>query len=79
MRRFFTGPGILNTDLALLKNTKIVESQQLQFRAETFNLFNHAQFDNLSGQVDNTGQGGFGYIHSARDPRIMQIALKYIF
>ena len=79
MRRFFTGPGILNTDLALLKSTKVVESQQLQFRAETFNTFNHAQFDNPSGQVDNTGLGGFGYIHSARDPRIMQVALKYIF
>ncbi len=45
MRRFFTGPGLLNTDLALLKNTKILESQQLEFRAETFNIFNHAQFN----------------------------------
>ncbi len=79
MRRFFPGPGILNTDLALLKNTKFTESQRLEFRAEAFNVFNHAQFGNPSGEIDNTGQGGFGYVNSARDPRIMQVALKYLF
>jgi hypothetical protein len=79
MRRFFTGPGLLNTDIALLKNIKIVENQQLEFRAEAFNIFNHAQFNNPNGQVDNTGSGGFGYVTGARDPRIMQVALKYIF
>jgi len=79
MRRFFTGPGLLNTDLALLKNTKIRESEQIEFRAEAFNIFNHAQFNNPSGQVDNTGQGGFGYVTSANAPRIMQVALKFLF
>jgi hypothetical protein len=79
MRRFFTGPGLLNSDLALEKNTKIFESQQLQFRAEAFNVFNHAQFNNPSGEIDNSGQGGFGYVNSANDPRIMQVALKYVF
>jgi hypothetical protein len=33
----------------------------------------------LAGQVDNTGQGGFGYLTGARDPRIMQLALKFLF
>jgi len=79
MRRFFSGPGLLNTDLALLKNTRVLENQQIQFRAEAFNVFNHAQFNNPSGQIDNTGAGGFGYVTSANDPRIMQVALKYIF
>ena len=79
MRRFFPGPGILNSDLALLKNTKFTESQQLEFRAEAFNVFNHAQFNNPSGEIDNTGNGGFGYVTSARDPRIMQVALKFLF
>jgi hypothetical protein len=79
MRRFFSGPGILNTDMALLKNFKITENQQVQFRAEAFNVFNHAQFNNPSGEIDNTGTGGFGYVTSARDPRIMQVALKYLF
>jgi len=79
MRRYFSGPGIYNFDMALLKDTKITESMQVQFRAEAFNVFNHAQFMNPSGQVDNSGQGGFGFVTGARDPRIMQIALKFLF
>ena len=79
MRRYFSGPGILNSDMALLKNTKIRENESLEFRAEAFNVFNHAQFNNPSGQIDNTGAGGFGYVTSDRGPRIMQVALKLIF
>ena len=82
MRRFFTGPGINNFNLALLKNTAITEGKELQFRAEAFNVFNHAQFQPLvpsSGDFNNTGTGGFGYVTSARDPRIMQVALKFLF
>jgi hypothetical protein len=79
MRRFFSGPGIYNFDLALLKDTRLTERMKLEFRAEAFNVFNHAQFMNPSGQVDNTGQGGFGFVTGARDPRIMQLALKLIF
>jgi hypothetical protein len=44
-----------------------------------FNIFNHAQFNNPSGNFNNTGTGGFGYVTSARDPRIMQLALKFLF
>lgn len=78
-RRFFHGPGLNNTDLALLKSFDFSESTKLQFRAEAFNVFNHAQFNGPSGDINNTGQGGFGYITSANDPRIMQIALKLLF
>ena len=78
-RRFFTGPGIYNSDMALLKNTKVSETTQLQLRAEAFNVFNHAQFNNPSGNINNTGVGGFGYVTSAAPPRIMQIALKLLF
>lgn len=79
MRRFFSGPGINNFDMALLKDTKITEDVQLQFRAEAFNIFNHAQFINPSGNFDNPGAGNFGYVTSARDPRILQLALKLLF
>jgi hypothetical protein len=79
MRRFFSGPGLLNFDTALLKNTQITEGTQLQFRAETFNTFNHTQFNNPSGLFNNSGVGGFGYVTSAQSPRIMQIALKLLF
>ena len=43
-RRFFHGPGINNWDMALLKDTKLTETLDLQFRAEFFNIFNHTQF-----------------------------------
>jgi Carboxypeptidase regulatory-like domain len=79
MRRYFSGPGLDNYDMALLKSTTITESTKLQFRAEAFNVFNHAQFMNPNGVVNNTGQGGFGYVTGAHDPRIMQVALKFLF
>ena len=79
MRRYFSGPGINNFDLALLKDTKITESTQVQFRAEAFNVFNHAQFNNPSGNINNTGVGGFGYVTSALPARIMQLALNSFF
>jgi hypothetical protein len=37
---------------------------------------NHEQFNNPSGNINN---GTFGYVTSARDPRIGQVALKLIF
>jgi len=77
MRRSFSGPGIYNFDMALLKDTRISESVSAQFRAEAFNVFNHAQFMNPSGNINNTGV--FGFVTGARDPRIMQLAMKFTF
>ena len=77
-RRFFHGPGLNNFNMALLKNTKITESKELQLRFEAFNLFNHAQFINPTGEI-NTGPSAFGVVTSARDPRIMQIGFKFLF
>jgi hypothetical protein len=75
-RRFFAGPGIDNYNMALSKNTKIAEGSSLQFRAEAFNVFNHAQFENPKGNIDS---GSFGVVTAALSPRIMQVALKLEF
>ena len=75
-RRFFHGPGINNTDLALLRQFPFGEKLKVQFRAEAFNVFNHAQFGNPTG---NSLSGSFGVVTGANDPRIMQIALKALF
>ncbi len=75
-RRFFHGPGFNNWDMALRKNTLIGERVAVEFRAEFFNIFNHAQFENPSGDVVGSN---FGQITSARDPRIGQVALKFSF
>ncbi|MGZ4733397.1 MAG: outer membrane beta-barrel protein, partial [Terriglobales bacterium] len=75
-RRFFHGPGLNNWDLALHKNTKITETFLVEFRAEFFNVFNHAQFTNPSGAIDGSN---FGQVTGARDGRIGQVALKFSF
>jgi hypothetical protein len=76
-RRFFHGPGLNNWNMALLKTTKITESKQLELRFEAFNLFNHAQFANPSGEINSSS---FGVVSSTiRDPRIMQLGAKFLF
>jgi hypothetical protein len=57
----------------------ITETSKLQFRADAFDIFNHTQFQNSPGNYNNSGLGGFAYVVSARDPRIMQVALKFLF
>ncbi len=75
-RRFFHGPGLNNFDMALLKTTKITESKEVQLRLEAFNLFNHAQFQNPTGEI-NSSQ--FGLVTSARPGRILQLGMKFLF
>jgi hypothetical protein len=68
--------------MALSKTTKITESKELQLHFEAFNVFNHAQFNNPDGEINDglTQDGGtFGLITSARDARIMQIGAKILF
>jgi hypothetical protein len=75
-RRLFHGPGINNTDLALMKAVNLTGRSSLQFRAELFNAFNHAQFLNPSGNINSSA---FMVIRAARDPRIGQLAVKFLF
>jgi hypothetical protein len=76
-RRFFSGPGIDNYNMSLLKDTKFFDRYTLQFRAEFFNVFNHTQFNAVNGNFDNTT--AFGQVTGAADPRIGQLALKLQF
>jgi hypothetical protein len=78
-RRAFYGPGILNFDIALLRNFKFAENKTLQFRLETFNTFNHAQFFGpvaVDGDIDSKT---FGNVINAAPPRVMQVGLKFTF
>ena len=74
--QFFHGPGLNNWDFALHKMTHVTEGTSVEFRAEFFNLGNHAQFTNPGG---NSSSPAFGLVTSARDPRIGQLALKFNF
>jgi hypothetical protein len=70
-----TGPGVNNWDLGLEKAVQLNEELQLQFRAEFFNAWNHAQFLNPNQMV---GDPNFGQLTQARDPRILQLGLKLL-
>jgi len=90
-RRFFYGPGINNFDMALLKSFRVGESKSFQFRLESFNTFNHAQFygpTSVQGDISiptqfdpATGRctSGFGCVVSAANPRLVQAGLKFLF
>jgi Carboxypeptidase regulatory-like domain len=73
-RRFFHGPGFNNTDFGFLKRTVIRGNYAFDVRFEFFNIFNHAQFNNPSGNIDSSN---FGVVTSARDPRIGQVSAKF--
>ena len=80
-RGFVNGPGQNNWDLALTKMTPIRgpfrEDARLEFRAEAFNALNHSQFNNPGTAV---GTASLGVINSTSvAPRILQLALKYMF
>jgi hypothetical protein len=78
-RRFFHGPGMFNTDAALLRTFPLNESKAVQFRLEAFNAFNHTQFFGptaVNGDVDSSA---FGDVVKAASPRLVQLALKFTF
>jgi hypothetical protein len=88
MPRFFSGPGINNFDTALLKDTHITEGITVQARFEFFNTLNHTQFgtptgtggiSSLNSTIGNINSSSFGFVTSAQNPRIGQVALKVVF
>jgi hypothetical protein len=78
-RRTIHGPGMLNFDMSLMKSFKLTETKNLQFRWETFNTFNHAQFFGPSSVAGDFDSNLFGQVVKAAPPRLMQLALKFTF
>jgi outer membrane receptor protein involved in Fe transport len=77
-RNSFHGPRHSNLDLALEKSTDLVgERTKLLFRAEAFNVFNHAEF--RPPAATSVTSGTFGQISGTYAPRILQLALKLSF
>ncbi|MBK9168200.1 MAG: TonB-dependent receptor [Bryobacterales bacterium] len=75
-RNIARADGIANVDLSLLKTFPIRESAQLQFRAECFNLANHANF---SVPVTDLASPSFGRVLEAGSSRLVQFGLKLLF
>jgi len=84
-RNVLIGPAFNNTDLSLIKRTKIGEDKLIEFRWEVFDIFNHANFGQ-PGRTAQVGSTAFGVITNTRFPtgdsgssRQMQFALKFKF
>jgi len=70
------GPDQFVTNFKLGKTFRIAEGHAIDFRWESFNLFNTVNFNNPSTTY---GASNFGVITSAQDPRVMQLAIRYAF
>jgi hypothetical protein len=75
-RNDVVGPGRNNWNIAMYKGFRFTERAQLQFRAETFNTFNHTQLTNPDTGVTD---GNFGQITGTYQPRIWQFGMKLLF
>ena len=75
-RNMLRAPTINNLDLALFKNFSLPKDARLQFRLESFNVFNHPNFTGV--QTDLRNPSCFGCLNAARPGRINQLGLKLI-
>jgi Carboxypeptidase regulatory-like domain len=79
-RNQIRGPGLKQADIALQRGFHINEKLSMQFRAESFNFFNHPNFQNPLGTTTGAfGDTGFGALTAANDPRQLQFSCKILF
>ena len=70
------GPASITINMGLTRTFKVRENQSIDFRAEAFNVPKHVN-PGIPGTI--LTNSNFGKITSAADPRILQLALKYVF
>jgi hypothetical protein len=84
-RNTIEGPGYTTWDFSVFKNFKTSEKTNLEFRAEFFNILNHTNFLFAMTGPQNPnnstilGTPQFGFLTAARDPRQVQLAMKFAF
>jgi hypothetical protein len=83
-RNCIIGPPQKNVDFTLGKTFKLGERQDLRFRADFFNLFNHPSFalpaaTSVSPIVGGIGGGSAPITSTVGTPRLIQFSLKYSF
>ncbi len=75
-RNAVLGPRYVNWDASAFKNIRLTESKELQFRGELFNVLNHTNFRLPVSDIESPT---FGQIQSDVSPRVIQVALKFLF
>jgi Carboxypeptidase regulatory-like domain/TonB-dependent Receptor Plug Domain len=73
------GPGRDNWNIALFKSfaLPVREGMRIEFRFETYNTFNHTQFNAVNTTFSD--KSNFGHVTSTYDPRIIQLGAKFLF
>ena len=75
-RNAVEGPRYVNWDFSAFKNIRLTESKEMQFRGELFNLLNHTNFRLPVSDIESPT---FGQVQSDVSPRVIQVALKFLF
>lgn len=75
-RNIALGPRYSNWDFSVFKNFPVTESREFQFRAEFFNILNHTNFRLPDSDINSPT---FNTINDALSPRVIQLALKFLF
>jgi hypothetical protein len=75
----FTGPGRVDFTTSLYKNFAITERAHFEFRAETYNTFNHTELQNINTTWSNGTGGQYGTATGDWGPRVMQLGSKIVF
>jgi hypothetical protein len=92
-RNSLRNPDRINFDMALFKHFKVNERAAFEFRAEAFNIFNHTEWLPIAGDAGSAAgngaasgvntysatQNGFLHTGGAHEPRVLQLALKFLF
>ena len=78
-RNSIEGPGYTDLDVSVERTFTLREAARLQFRAESYDLANHANFYNPNPNTDTYGSGSFGKLSQSYDPRQLQFSLKLLF
>jgi outer membrane receptor protein involved in Fe transport len=79
------GPGVKNWDVSVLKTFPAGESRRFELRGEFYNALNHPNFlfaapgPQNSNNATTFGSTNFGVVTAARDPRLIQIGLKFYY
>lgn len=80
-RNILNLPHRTNFDMGIYKHFVVTESKAVEFRWETFNTFNHTQFNGVDSAYTGAAPGTGTFLHatSTHDPRVMQFGLKFQF
>ena len=72
----FVGPGRVNFTTSLYKSFAMTERAHFEFRAESFNTFNHTEFSSIGTTL---GGGQYGQANGTWDPRVLELGSKFVF